>query len=151
MEASHVAVVTTITCMLTSIESLPFSAHTCNLAGIAFLAVLMMLLQTESSNNSTASQAKQWWYRDPTGKAHGPFSAHDMARWYKEGYMGPTLMVKFSNMVDFKPLREMFPKGSVPFTSAPQVPTEAKEFKEPGCSSDDDDEEAVIREWRKQR
>merc|ERR1719301_92446 len=79
-----------------AIDSLPFSTQTCRLAGIALVSVVLVLVQSKSRGQDTegngpeeASQKKQWWYCDPTGKTHGPFSAVEMLQWYKAGYMTP--------------------------------------------------------------
>lgn len=147
-----------------AMENLPFSSQTCRLAGIAIISVLLVLLQSKSQDqgteasetpsNSIASEEAQWWYRDPTGKAHGPFSAVAMLQWYNEGYMTPSLMVKFGDMADFSPLGVLFPGESVPFVSSPQVPgtqTEGPVPEEEKQAWSSDDEEAVIRKWRTRR
>jgi len=167
MAASQAIVVVIVACFLgiaealEALESLPLSTQTCRLAGVALISVMMVLLQSKGQSNEssettdkpTESEKRQWWYRDMTGKVHGPFTATEMQQWYKEGYMSASLMIKFADMASFSPLAILFPEQSVPFVSAPQVPTQTKE-----SSSDDeppawssDDEQAVIRKWRIRR
>ena len=145
-------------------ESLPLSTQTCRLAGVALVSVILVLLQSksqgqstetsETSDTPTESQTRQWWYKDTTGKVHGPFTTGEMKQWSKEGYMHSNLMVRFGGMVSFSPLGALFPEGSIPFTSAPQVPAQTREpvaEEEPPPAWSSDDEQAVIRKWRVRR
>eukprot|EP00746_Dinoflagellata_sp_MGD_P160347 gnl/MRDRNA2_/MRDRNA2_87048_c0_seq1.p1 gnl/MRDRNA2_/MRDRNA2_87048_c0~~gnl/MRDRNA2_/MRDRNA2_87048_c0_seq1.p1 ORF type:complete len:188 (+),score=52.02 gnl/MRDRNA2_/MRDRNA2_87048_c0_seq1:138-701(+) len=149
---------------LQAIEGLPLSTETCRLAGVALISVLLVLLQSkqqkeksteasEASGKSTEIQGPKWWYKDATGKVHGPFPTSQMKQWHKEGYMTSSLMVKFGDMTSFRPLRVIFPNGSVPFVSDPQVPAKTQEppaEEEPPAWSSDD-EQATIRKWRARR
>lgn len=147
-----------------AVESLPLSTQTCRLAGVALISVLLVLLQSKSQGQSAEtsetsdkpieSETRQWSYKDTTGKVHGPFTTGEMKKWYNEGYMNSSLMVRFAGMVSFSPLGSLFPEKSVPFDSAPQVPTQTiqpVEEDEPPPAWSSDDEQAVVRKWRARR
>jgi len=56
-----------------------------------------------------------WQYVDPSGKIQGPFPLEKMRLWHRHGFFYPELPMRCNPADAFKPLGDLFPKGSEPF------------------------------------
>jgi hypothetical protein len=78
---------------------------------------------------------KEWYYIDPSGQVHGPFTKTMMASWNKGGYFKPELPIRAGVVLPFVPLVSLFPpevvgeRSAGAFESVMVVPKEWLTFK----------------------
>lgn len=99
------------------------------------------LLGNIANNRSSSSQQQQqqpqppsrptpgtstdfWFYQDPQNKVQGPFSAAEMAEWYRAGYFDETLFVRRGCDSRFSTLGDLIKicAGAIPFISSHLIP-----------------------------
>ncbi|XP_067006202.2 GRB10-interacting GYF protein 2 isoform X1 [Anabrus simplex] len=65
----------------------------------------------------------KWFYRDPQGEVQGPFSAAEMAEWFRSGYFQLNLLVRRSCDERFCELGGLIKAwGRIPFLPGPSMP-----------------------------
>ena len=65
---------------------------------------------------------KDWYYKDPTGETHGPYTKAVMISWNTAGYFRRELPVRAGTVLPFVPLCTLFPIS--PFETAMTIPSE---------------------------
>ncbi|KAK7869595.1 hypothetical protein R5R35_003385 [Gryllus longicercus] len=77
-----------------------------------------------SMGTSSVRQASdKWFYRDPQGEVQGPFSAAEMAEWFRSGYFTLSLLVRRGCDECYSQLGDLIKKwGRVPFLPGPTMP-----------------------------
>lgn len=81
--------------------------------------------QQQPPSRPTASAATDFWfYQDPQNKVQGPFSAAEMAEWYRAGYFDETLFVRRGCDSRFSTLGDLIKicGGAIPFISSHLIP-----------------------------
>lgn len=74
---------------------------------------------------------KDWYYRDPKGEVHGPYTKSVMNSWNKAGYFKPTLPIRAGGVLPFVELAALFPEGLPPFDLSMVVPPAWLSFRPP--------------------
>ncbi|EKG14154.1 GYF domain-containing protein, partial [Macrophomina phaseolina MS6] len=72
-------------------------------------------VSSSASNQPPAAQQRtmvmpdrmRWVYRDPSGKAQGPWTGLEMHDWFKAGFFSPELLVKKEEDPEFEPLAQL--------------------------------------------
>lgn len=73
---------------------------------------------------ATGATPELWFYRDPQGKVQGPFTATEMAEWYRAGYFDESLFVRRVCDSRFSALGDLLKVcgGAIPFLSSHLIP-----------------------------
>ncbi|KAF4533825.1 GYF domain-containing protein [Lasiodiplodia theobromae] len=72
-------------------------------------------VSSSASNQPPAAQQRtmvmpdrmRWVYRDPSGKAQGPWTGLEMHDWFKAGFFSPELLVKKEEDPEYEPLAQL--------------------------------------------
>ena len=72
---------------------------------------------------------KDWFYKDPQGVVHGPYTKSVMNSWNKAGYFKPILPIRAGSVLPFVELSSLFPEGLSAFDQFMVVPTAWLTFK----------------------
>ena len=78
---------------------------------------------------------KEWYYRDPNGEVHGPYTKTVMANWNRGGYFKADLPIRAGSVLPFVPLTALFPPAVLgpntpAFDSTMIVPLQWLTFKQ---------------------
>lgn len=68
-----------------------------------------------------------WYYKDPKGQEHGPFSEENMRMWFNQNYFEPSLLIRKESEKNFAPLHEVDPA----FTRPVPLPSKVEPFQAP--------------------
>lgn len=71
---------------------------------------------------------KDWFYRDPKGEVHGPYSKTVMHNWSKAGYFKPELPMRAGTVLPFVKMTDLFPGPA--FETSMVVPPEWLNYKQ---------------------
>ena len=71
--------------------------------------------------------ADKWYYKDPKGQEHGPFSEENMRMWFNQNYFEPSLLIRKESEKNFAPLHEVDPA----FTKPVPLPSKVEPFQAP--------------------
>ncbi|TCD66171.1 hypothetical protein EIP91_001725 [Steccherinum ochraceum] len=55
----------------------------------------------------SSTSAWHWYYKDPTGKVHGPWKYKLMHAWYVDSHLPPDLLVRRGGQSEYVPLRQL--------------------------------------------
>jgi len=112
------------------------SSNTLNSAGIGLNVIPMAVNQggvhgmntaaapvNSSSPTDAPMKMETWLYRDPQGSVQGPFTSHEMAQWYAQGYFSGNLLLRRDCDKVFVTLSEIAKLyGRNPFSLHPTSP-----------------------------
>ncbi|KAK2955290.1 hypothetical protein BLNAU_9681 [Blattamonas nauphoetae] len=73
--------------------------------------------------------SKCWVYADLSGNIQGPHTSKQMGKWYKQGYLQPSLYIRHLTEELFWPLSVRFPVNQEAFVTAPVAVNEGAENK----------------------
>jgi hypothetical protein len=74
---------------------------------------------------------KDWFYRDPKGEVHGPYTKSVMNSWNKAGYFKPNLPIRAGTVLPFVELATLFPEGLAAFDQSMIIPAAWLSFRPP--------------------
>lgn len=67
------------------------------------------------SELATQSSERGWFYLDKNGVIQGPYQRHKMRKWFLDGYLKPSLCVRYGKDVAFQPIQDRFQPSKAAF------------------------------------